>query len=309
MMRSTVFIKALLLFLSLSIGVSSWAAPVVTSVIVEIETTNMREETVENVISEPIEILLGSLDDVLMVSANYRRNEAIINVMFTQTTDKQVAAEVLVSRVKTTIDSYMDKLPPSIDSISISLANPLPSMNDIDTDSEIVSATEDVKALALPIKPKKNSRNKNASSQSSQLASDTQASTKSLSGGASKASSKPNVIRRVEKRTMTGRYLGSIQSSNEYLPIITTLIPVGTVGENRAVGKYFMSEQDEIVRGEISDCHNNTGNVLTCQWRDKYGAGGVDFIFVPDYTSFSGRWSINGQEGAYKWSGLKVKDN
>ena len=107
---------------------------------------------------------------------------------------------------------------------------------------------------------------------------------------------------------MIGRYLGSIESSNEYLPVITTLVPIGALSDDVAEGKYFMSEKDNIVVGEISDCYNNTGTVLTCKWRDKYGTGGVDLIFTPDYASFNGRWSISGREGAYKWSGIKVQD-
>jgi len=250
---------------------SSWAAPAENSVVVEIDTLDMTEDKVENVIAEPIEILLGSLDDVLMVSAKYGENKAIINVRFSESMDEP---DALIQRVKATINSYMDKLPDSIKSISVSLGEPSEPVGSVTGNDKpepaATASTEKERAVIID---------------------------------------KPGVIKSVEKRTMVGRYLGSIESSNEFLPVITTLVPLGSAADNADAGKYQMSESDEIVIGELSDCYNNTGNVLTCQWRDKYGMGGVDFIFTPDYSSFNGRWSISGKEGAYKWYGIKVKEN
>ena len=254
MIRLTVLTKLLWIGLLCFAFTAGWAAPADKTVVVEIDTTEMSEDAIENVISEPIEILLGSLDDVLLVSARYRTNRATINVRFLEVS---ADPEVLVARVKTTIDNYIDKLPSnSIDSISVSLGERV--------EANIPETPETPKA--------------------------------------------PNRVRAVEKRDMTGRYLGSIESSNEYLPVITTIAKIG-VKSGLATGQYFMSEQDAIIIGELSGCANNSGNVLTCQWRDQYGKGGVDFVFTADYASFSGRWSVNGQEGAYKWSGIKIKDN
>lgn len=256
---------------------SGRAAPVENSVMVEIDTIDMTQDKVENVIAEPIEILLGSLDDVFIVSAKYAENKAIINVKFSQSSDN---SDALVAKVKATIDSYMDKLPDSIESISVSLGEP----------SEPVGAD---------VEEQKSSRNNDDSTPKTVTESDI----------TTTVLDKPSVIKSVEKRSMPGRYLGSIESSNEFLPVITTLMPLIKDDESVSAGKYHMSESDKIVIGELSDCYNNTGNVLTCQWRDEYGKGGVDFIFAPDYSSFNGRWSISGREGAYKWYGIKVKEN
>lgn len=274
MMRSIVFNKILLICLLWFAFTSGWAAPVENTVMVEISTIEMTEEKIENVIAEPIGLLLGALDDVLMVYANYQTNKAIISVNFLKASAEP---DVLVSRVKNTINVYMEKLPDSIDSISVSLGESL--------NAEVEPRPEPVE--------QKNNRNNSA--------------TTSIDKSAA-VKVKPSVIRSVEKRIRAGRYLGSIESSNEFLPVITALLPASNTNDDVVVGKYFMSEQDEIIVGKISNCYDNIGNVLTCQWRDKYGTGGVDFIFTPDYASFSGRWSINGKEGAYKWSGLKVKD-
>ena len=168
----------------------------------------------------------------------------------------------------------MDKLPDNIDSISVSQADVPESVD------PIVKNTPEKPAQKAP----------------------------ELTPTPEKILDEPGVIRRVEKRSMSGRFLGSIESSNEFLPIITTLTSVSSTSDHADSGSYFMSESDAIVDGELSGCYKNTGNILTCQWRDKYGMGGVDFIFSPDFGSFNGRWSINGREGAYKWSGLKVKD-
>ena len=284
-MRSIGVKKLFITALFWCVFTSSWAVPVENSVMVEIDTIEMTEGKVENVIAEPIEILLGSLDDVFMVSAKYSDNKAIINVKFSESLD---GPDALVTRVKATIDSYMDKLPDSIESISVSLGEP---------SEPVGSAT--AKDHETSVSAHKNNQNKSASEPETTTSSD--------SGTA--ILDKPGVIKRAEKRTMVGRYLGSIESSNEFLPVITTLVPLGSVTDSADAGKYQMSESDEIVIGTLSGCYNNTGNVLTCQWRDKYGMGGVDFIFTPDYSSFNGRWSISGKEGAYKWYGIKVKEN
>ncbi len=279
--------KLLLTVVLWGVFTSGIAAPVENSVMVEIDTVNMTEDKVENVIAEPIEILLGSLDDVFMVSAKYSKNKAVINVKFSESSDK---SDALVSKVKATIDSYMDKLPDSIESISVSLGEP----------SEPVGSNVKQDAPELPDQEQKDDSAATPKNK-------TEAAVTSIDSD-SAIQDKTGVIKSVGKRSMVGRYLGSIESSNEFLPIITTLVPVGKDGDNVAVGKYFMSESDSIVKGELSACYQNLGNVLTCQWRDKYGKGGVDLIFTPDYASFNGRWSVTGQEGAYKWSGIKVKD-
>jgi len=268
---------------------SGWAVPVEKTVVVEVNTIDTTDDKVENVIAEPIEILLGTLDDVFMVSAKYQSNKAIINVEFSTESAKP---DALVSRVKNTIDSYMDTLPEGIDSISVSLGEPPEPLN-----------AEGETQPEPDVKERKNNRNNGVLEVSVELET-----VKPRLDSSEAISDKPGVIRSVEKRVRAGRYLGSIQSSNEYLPVITTLLAASSTSDDVAAGKYFMNEQDEIIVGKISKCYNNTGNVLTCQWRDKYGTGGVDFLFTPDYSSFSGRWSINGKEGAYKWSGLKVKD-
>jgi len=287
MVRSTVVNKFLITALLLYVSTSSWAASIENSVLVEIETIDMTENKVENVISEPIEILLGSLNDVLMVSAKYNKNKAIIIVKFFDSTED---SDALVNRVKATINSYMEKLPDSIQSISVSLGEPSESIgSDVNKKESVVSQ-------------QKNNRNNSAIQ--SESAPNTSSSAESTT-----IIEKPRVIKSAEKRTMVGRYLGSIESSNEFLPVITTLLPLGSITDKVDAGRYYMSESDEIVAGQLSACYNNTGNVLTCQWRDKYGMGGVDFIFTSDYSSFNGRWSISGKEGAYKWHGTKINEN
>lgn len=290
MVRSILFRQILLTVTLCCVFATGWAVPVENTVVVEINTIDMTEDKIENVIAEPIELLLGALDDVFMVYAKYLPNKAVISVKFSQTSAEP---DVLVSRVKNTINSYMEKLPESIDSISVILGEP----------SESLSADEPQQVELNDGKEQKNNRNNSASEKTIEPEP-----AKSLSDSSAVIKNEPGVIRSVEKRVRAGRYLGSIESSNEFLPVITTLLPASNNSDDVVAGKYFMNEQDEIIVGKISGCYNNTGNVLTCQWRDKYGTGGVDFIFTPDYSSFNGRWSIIGKEGAYKWSGIKVKD-
>jgi len=294
MIRSIILKKIITIFILCFISVKGWSASIENTVVVEIDTVEMTDKKVENVIAEPIELLLGSLDEVLMVSAKYLPNKAIINVEFTE---DSAEPEALITRVKTTINSYMEKLPDSINSISVSLGEPSENLStESEAQSESGSSNQDVK-------DQKKNRNNSAADAATETEEEA-----SSSESSSALKNQIGVIKRVEKRVKTGRYLGSIESSNEYLPVITTLIPASSLNDDVAGGKYFMSEQDEIIVGNLSNCYNNSGDILTCQWRDKYGTGGVDFIFTPDYTSFNGRWSINGKEGAYKWSGLKVKD-
>jgi hypothetical protein len=267
MMQPVTFKKVIFTVLVCLFCTASWATPKESSVIVEIDTKDLPLDSVENVIADPIEVLLGSLEGVLLVSAKYSTNKAVIDVRFSEdTTD----ADTFVKRVRELIDTYLGKLPDSIESISVSQGESSEPLDPI--------------VKPLPKSPLKTSPTPE------------------------KILDEPGVIRNVEKRSMSGRFLGSIESSNEFLPIITTLTSVSNINNNADKGKYFMSEIDGIVTGELTDCYNSTGNILTCQWRDKYGMGGVDFMFTPDYSSFNGRWSISGKEGAYKWSGRKVKD-
>lgn len=283
MVRANVVKKILLIGLMCLLCASGWAAPVENSVVVEIDTLEMTEENVENIISDPIEVLLGSLDGVYLVSAKYRTNKAIINVRFSETA---ADPDTLLTLVKITIDSYLDKLPNDVDSISVSLGESPDFAEQVEQDENVETKIQ--------------------SEDDKNLKGDEKAAFIKQDPDLLKI---PSLVRSVEKRSMLGRYLGSIESSDEFLPIITTLTSVGSITDDVTSGKYFMSERDAIINGEIFDCYNNTGNVLTCQWRDKYGMGGVDFIFTPNYSTFNGRWSVNGAEGAYKWSGLKVKDN
>lgn len=288
MMRPITFREIIFTVLVCLFCTASWAAPKESSVIVEIDTKGLTLDSVENVIAEPIEVLLGSLEGVLLVSAKYGANNAIIDVRFLEET---IDGDTFVKQVRELIGNYLDKLPESIESISISQGE----------------MSESTASRAPADKPKKTlqEESKEVAGQSSPLK--TEKSPKLVSTP-EKLLNAPGVIRSVEKRSMSGRFLGSIESSNEFLPIITNLTSVGSITSNADAGEYFMSEIDGIVTGEITDCYNSTGNILTCQWRDKYGFGGVEFIFTPDYSSFNGRWSISGKEGAYKWSGMKVKD-
>lgn len=267
MMRPITFIQIMFTVLICLFSTASWAAPKESSVIVEIDTVDLTKEKVEKVISDPVEVLLGSLEGVLVVSAEYQTNKAVIDVRFSQ---EAVDPDSFVKQVRTLIDTYLDKLPDNIDSISVSQGE--------------ASEPEDVSVKVTP-KPES-----------------------PLFSKPSKVLDEPGVIRSVAKRIMAGRFLGSIESSNEFLPIITNLIVSRSISDNADSGNYFMSESDAIVPGELSDCYKSTASILTCQWRDKYGMGGVEFMFTPDYSAFSGRWSISGQEGAYKWSGMKVKE-
>ena len=276
-MKKILFIGLMCLFCA-----SGWAAAVENSVVVEIDTLEMSEENVENIISDPIQVLLGSLEGVYLVSAKYRTNKAIINVRFSETS---ADPDTLLTLVKITIDSYLDQLPNDVDSISVSLG--------------------DSSGLAEQLEQDEDAETKIQSVDDKKLSGDEAAAFITQDPEVLKA---PSLVRSVEKRSMLGRYLGSIESSNEFLPVITTLSST-SITEGVTSGKYFMSERDAIVNGEIFDCYNSAGNFLTCQWRDKYGIGSVDFIFTPDYASFNGLWSINGTEGAFKWSGLKVTDN
>lgn len=260
MMRPITFRKVVFTVLVCLFCAASWAASKESSVIVEIDTKGLTLDSVENDIADPIEVLLGSLEGVLLVSAQYSPNKAVINVRFSEET---IDAETFEKQVRALIDNYLDKLPDSIDSISVSLGEEVPE-----------SVEPEPKTKPKP----------------------------------DKILDEPGVIRKVEKRSMSGRFLGSIESSNEFLPVITNLTSIGRISSHAEGGSYFMSEIDGIVTGELTSCYNNTGNILTCQWRDKYGFGGVEFMFTPDFSSFNGRWSISGKEGAYKWSGMKVKD-
>ena len=86
MMRPITFKQVMLTVLVCLFCTASWAAPQESSVIVEIDTKGLTSDSVENVIAEPIEVLLGSLEGVLLVSAKYGANNAIIDVRFLEET-------------------------------------------------------------------------------------------------------------------------------------------------------------------------------------------------------------------------------
>ena len=114
-----------------------------------------------------------------------------------------------------------------------------------------------------------------------------------------------NKVREAPQRSYAGNYLGHIQSSNELLPIITTFF-----AENDAVatssGHYSMNEGKQVVRGRISGCKRGLAHAVNCVWRDKYGAGSVEFVFTDDYKSFNAKWGINDQPEKFKWTGVEV---
>ena len=107
----------ILIVLFLLVSVHAWAGEHDTEVVIEISADNMSAEMVENNIADPIEILMGNLKDVLLISAKYSDNEAEITIKFDPKVTKQ---ESLVGRVRTALDS-MTNMPDSIISLSVSL--------------------------------------------------------------------------------------------------------------------------------------------------------------------------------------------
>ncbi|PID45531.1 MAG: hypothetical protein CSB47_08405 [Proteobacteria bacterium] len=100
-------------------GASVWAQDSGSDVIIEIVADDLSAEKVETNIAEPIEVLMGGLDDVLLVSAKYSDNKAEITVTFDS---KFTQRGELVEHVRKALDK-MSTMPDSIISLSVSLAS------------------------------------------------------------------------------------------------------------------------------------------------------------------------------------------
>lgn len=114
-------------------------------------------------------------------------------------------------------------------------------------------------------------------------------------------------IRPAQARSYDGNYLGNIQSSNEFVPVVTLFEkPDGRFGSVSS-GSYQMSEAKSVVTGQISSCLAKEGYIVDCRWKDKYGQGDVSFQFTDDYERFKATWRIDRIEGEFKWNGAKFK--
>ena len=129
----------------------------------------------------------------------------------------------------------------------------------------------------------------------------------SLADGMPEAVDPGNKIRPAEVRSFAGNYLGSIQSSNEFVPVVTTFDkPEGSFG-SLSSGQYQMSEAKSVVTGQITSCLPKEGYLMGCRWKDKYGQGDVSFQFTDDYERFKASWKIDRMAGEFKWDGAKIK--
>lgn len=116
-------------------------------------------------------------------------------------------------------------------------------------------------------------------------------------------------IRPAQARSFIGNYLGNIQSSNEFVPVVTIFEkPDGRFG-GLSSGSYQMSEAKAVVIGKISSCLPKDGYIVECRWKDKYGQGDVSFQFTDDYERFKATWRIDRIDGEFKWNGAKFKTN
>lgn len=122
---------------ALVIGLTSsglWAKDSDSEVVIEIFADNMSAENVEKNIADPIEVLMGDLEDVLLISAKYGDNEAEITVKFDPETAQR---KDLVERVRQALDQ-MKTMPDSIISLSVTMADDIPG----DADNKIRPARE-----------------------------------------------------------------------------------------------------------------------------------------------------------------------
>ena len=114
-------------------------------------------------------------------------------------------------------------------------------------------------------------------------------------------------IRAVPPRSFAGRYLGRIESSNEFLPIITVFNKASNPATGTSAGLYYMSEPTRLINGRLTNCTDSSAREVKCRWQDRYGSGDVTFGFNGNYSSFEGRWTVKGSEGEFAWSGFSVK--
>lgn len=232
----------------------AWAEDSDSEVIIEISSDNMSAEKVEQTITDPIEVLMGNLEDVLLISAKYSDNEAEITVKFDPEKTRQGE---LVERVRHALDK-MTTMPDSVQSLSVSLAE--------ESSAPAQSAPAEPSVTSPAFEPAK-------------------------------------------KRSFAGDYLGSIQSSNELVPILTRFRKPDDRWGKPSSGEYQMSELKSVVIGQLGACLQKQGYVLDCRWQDKYGQGDVSFQFTDDYERFKARWRIDRYEGEFNWNGAKVKNN
>jgi hypothetical protein len=129
----------------------------------------------------------------------------------------------------------------------------------------------------------------------------------SLAGDMPEVAEVETKIRPAQARSFEGSYLGNIQSSNEFVPIVTDFTkPDGSFGRLSS-GKYQMSEAKSVVTGQISSCLFKENYLMVCRWKDKYGQGSVSFQFTDDYERFKASWKIDRVKGEFKWNGAKIK--
>mgnify|MGYP000156206270 CR=1 FL=1 len=241
-MKSIRLKTLIMAFCLLLMSANVWSGAHDREVVIEISADNMNAEKVEENIADPIEILMGNLKDVLLISAKYSDNKAEITVKFDPETTQQ---ESLVGRVREALDK-MTSMPDSIISLSVTLADDLP--------DDVVSK-----------------------------------------------------IRPAQERSFDGKYLGSIQSSNESVPVLTHFFKSEDRWNTLSSGKYHMSEAKSVVIGHLSSCLAKEGYLVKCRWKDKYGQGDVSFQFADDYERFKASWTIDRFKGEFKWNGAKVQ--
>jgi len=114
-------------------------------------------------------------------------------------------------------------------------------------------------------------------------------------------------IRPAQVRSYEGSYLGSIQSSNEYIPVVTRFFKSDDRWGDIETGDYQMRELKSIVVGVLSSCLPKEAWIVNCRWQDKYGQGNVAFEFTDDYEQFDASWQIDRLQGNFKWNGAKLK--
>lgn len=104
------------------------------------------------------------------------------------------------------------------------------------------------------------------------------------------------------------KVLGSYQSKIENGDVMASGVTQFNRNKDSSIGgNYSMNENDEIVRGTLSQCQAVKGKtrVMNCKWNDRYGNGNLQITFSQNFSSFKGYWGENNSNLKYHWSGLR----
>lgn len=100
---------------------------------------------------------------------------------------------------------------------------------------------------------------------------------------------------------LAGEFTGTVENLGLPCPVKTIITWDGKTLQ----GRYEVAEPGGQADGTLSQFGSAGNTSITCRWQDKYGTGDLKLSFSPDFTSFTGFYSMDGQVGSAQWNGKR----